>query len=264
MAVAPQYTHIEVQGLTISHIATGEVENTPVVMLHGWGANAELVWPLGQRLASQGYRVYIPDMPGFGNSPAPTQAWSIQDYARFVLAYMDQQAIEKAYLFGHSFGGRLGLILGAEHPQRFFKMVLADSAGVRPKTPMVMQARLHVYKGVRDGLKAAGMGKLSDRLRAWYSARYGSADFKNVSGVMRETFVKVVNEDLLPYAARVGIPTLLLWGDQDRDTPLAQGKLLEKKIPDAGLVIVNGAGHYSYLDRLADATHIVDYFFKQP
>lgn len=264
MAATPPYTQIEVLGLGIHHIVAGEVENTPIVLLHGWGANAELVWPLAQRLVTQGYRVYVPDMPGFGNSTAPNQAWSIQDYARFVLAYMDQQLIEKAMLFGHSFGGRLGLILGAEHPQRFFKMVLADSAGIRPKTPMLIKARLQVYKGLRDGLKAVGMGSLSDRLRAWYTARYGSTDFKNVSGVMRETFVKVVNEDLLSYATRVGIPTLLLWGDQDTDTPLEQGKLLEKTMPDAGLVILTGAGHYSYLDRLADTTRIMDYFFKQP
>lgn len=264
MAATPPYTQIEIQGLKIHHIVTGEIENTPIVMLHGWGANAKLVWPLAQRLVIQGYRVYVPDMPGFGNSAAPSQAWSIQDYARFVLAYIDQQHIEKTYLFGHSFGGRLGLILGAEHPQRFFKMVLADSAGIRPKTPTLMQARLQVYKGVRDGLKAVGLGTLSDRLRTWYTGRYGSPDFKSAGGVMREIFVKVVNEDLLPYASRVNIPTLLLWGDQDMDTPLSQGKLLEKTIPDAGLVVLTGAGHYSYLDRLADTTRIMDYFFKQP
>jgi pimeloyl-ACP methyl ester carboxylesterase len=80
---------------------------------------------------------------------------------------------------------------------------------------------------------------------------------------MRETFVKVVNEDLLPYAARVQPATLLFWGDQDQDTPLWQGQLLEKTIPDAGLVVWEGAGHYSYLDRLADTVRVIDHFFKQ-
>jgi pimeloyl-ACP methyl ester carboxylesterase len=72
----------------------------------------------------------------------------------------------------------------------------------------------------------------------------------------------VVNEDLLPYAARVTVPTLLFWGDQDKDTPLWQGELLEKTIPDAGLIVHKGAGHYSYLDRLADTVRVMDYFFK--
>jgi pimeloyl-ACP methyl ester carboxylesterase len=80
---------------------------------------------------------------------------------------------------------------------------------------------------------------------------------------MRNTFVKVVNEDLLPYAARIKVPTLLLWGDRDEDTPLWQGQLLEKTIPDAGLVVFEGAGHYSYLDRLGETVRILDHFFKQ-
>ncbi len=79
---------------------------------------------------------------------------------------------------------------------------------------------------------------------------------------MRETFVKVVNEDLLPYAAQVKPSTLLFWGDQDMDTPLSQGQLLEKTIPDAGLVVWEGAGHYSYLDRLADTVRVMDHFFN--
>jgi pimeloyl-ACP methyl ester carboxylesterase len=112
-------------------------------------------------------------------------------------------------------------------------------------------------------LSSVGLKAQADRLRAWYTDRYGSADYKAASGVMREIFVKVVNEDLLPYAARVKLSTLLFWGDQDIDTPLWQGQLLEKTISDAGLVVWEGAGHYSYLDRLNDTARVIDHFFKQ-
>jgi len=81
--------------------------------------------------------------------------------------------------------------------------------------------------------------------------------------VMRQTFVKVVNEDLRPFAMRVKCSTLLFWGDQDEDTPLWQGRALEKLIPDAGLIVYKGAGHYSYLERLSETVKTVDYFFKQ-
>ena len=80
---------------------------------------------------------------------------------------------------------------------------------------------------------------------------------------MRETFVKVVNEDLRPYAKRVKPSTLLFWGDKDEDTPLWQGRELENLIPDAGLVVYAGAGHYSYLERLNETVNTVDYFFRQ-
>jgi pimeloyl-ACP methyl ester carboxylesterase len=250
---------------TVQNIRTAELaigEGKPVLMLHGWGANSELIRPLAERLAPLGYRCYVPDLPGFGQTPPPSIAWSVHDYVKWVITYLDHHQLDKGYLFGHSFGGRLSLILGAEHSERFIKMALADSAGVRPKPSQSGQLRLKTYRLILNALQAIGLKRQADSLRDWYSNRYGSADYKAVSGVMRETFVKVVNEDLLPYAARVKAPTLLFWGDQDMDTPLWQGQLLEKTIPDAGLVIWEGAGHYSYLDRLADTLRVMDHFFS--
>jgi pimeloyl-ACP methyl ester carboxylesterase len=250
-----------VQELRTTHLTAGAGD--PVLLLHGWGANSTLVWPLAEKLAACGFRVYVPDLPGFGHTEAPPSPWSVFDYANFVVSYLDDQRLDKVHLFGHSFGGRLGLILGAEYPERIHKMALADSAGVRPKPSTAGQIRLSTYKAVRSGLNTIGLKALSERLRAWYNRRYGSADFQAADGVMRETFVRVVNQDLLPHAARVQPPTLLLWGDKDEDTPLWQAKLLEKTIPDAGLVVFDGAGHYSYLERLADTARILDHFFRQ-
>jgi pimeloyl-ACP methyl ester carboxylesterase len=152
-------------------------------------------------------------------------------------------------------------VLGAEHSARVSKMVLADSAGVRTEPSTATQTRLKTYKWVRQMLTSVGLKSTSDRLRDWYNDRYGSTDYKN-AGPLRETFVKIVNEDLLPVAAQVKVSTLLLWGDQDMDTPLAHGQLLERTIPDAGLVVLNGAGHYSYLDKPVDTARIVDYFYR--
>ena len=253
-------SQLEVSGLRVNQAIAGE--GLPVLMLHGWGANIGLVWPLAERLATMGYRVYALDLPGFGESDNPPMVWSVNDYVNFVLTYLDFHHLDKVYLFGHSFGGRLGLVLGAEHPERLIKMALADSAGVRGKASISGQIRLKTFRFVQDNLRTLGMGKQADRLREWYTERYGSADYKAARGVMRETFVKVVNEDLLPYAARIKASTLLFWGDQDTDTPLWQGQLLEKTIPDAGLVVWEGAGHYSYLERLADTARVMDHFFR--
>ena len=254
-------TFVDINGIRTAQAVAGE--GKPLLMLHGWGAHIDLLWPLAQRLIAQDYRVYVPDLPGFGQSADPSEAWSIHDYANFTLAYMDQHDLDRVYFFGHSFGGRLGLILGAEHGDRIDKMALADSAGIRSQTPLLTRTRLKAYKMLRDNLYRIGATGIADGLRQWYSDRYGSADYKQVSGVMRETFVKVVNEDLLSYAARVQPPTLLFWGDQDDDTPLWQGQLLEKTIPDAGLVLYEGAGHYSYLEHLAETTRTLAYFFRQ-
>ena len=256
----PVRTRLTVNDIDTSHATGGE--GPTVLLLHGWGANAGLMWPLAERLLKLRYRVLVPDLPGFGQTPPPPTAWSVCDYAGFVLAYLDALGVGRAHLIGHSFGGRLGLVLGADHAERIDKMVLIDSAGVKPPTSGNAGLRLSAYKAVRDGLASVGLKGLSDNLRGWYTDRYGSADFKN-AGPLRETFVRVVNEDLLPYAARVKPSTLLLWGEADQDTPVWMAKQLEAQIPDAGLHTFPGAGHYSYLERLADTARIVDYFFKQ-
>src|SRR5262249_55866881 len=151
---------------------------------------------LGEKLEKLGYTIYIPDMPGFGESAPPVAPWGVPDYAKFIIAYLDAHQLQQVYLIGHSFGGRVGLVLGAEYPERFVKFALADAAGVPAKSSSSADLRLNSYKAVRDGLYKIGAKGLADNLREKYNARYGSADFQAAQGVMRETFVKVVNEDL--------------------------------------------------------------------
>jgi pimeloyl-ACP methyl ester carboxylesterase len=260
MSTTPPISFTTIQGVRTAQAIAGE--GKPVILLHGWGANIGLVWPLAERLIPLGYRCYAPDLPGFGQSDQPPAVWSVHDYVNWVIAYLDAYDLHQVYLFGHSFGGRLGLVLGAKHSDRLFKIALADSAGVRPKPSTSGQVRFKVYRTLLNLLQTLRLQPQADALRNAYSQRYGSADYKAVQGIMRETFVKVVNEDLLPYAAQVKCSTLLFWGDADADTPLWQGQLLEKTIPDAGLVVWQGAGHYSYLERLADTARVMDHFFS--
>jgi len=254
-------TPITLNNLTLHHAVAGEGE--PLLLLHGWGADTSLVWPLAEAMNRKGYRCYALDLPGMGKSDEPPQAWTVFDYANLVLAYMDAQSLQQVFLFGHSFGGRLSLIVGAEHPERIRKIALSGSAGVPPKKPLLPEIRLRTYKAIRDGLYNIGAKGLADNLRERYNQRYGSRDFQAVSGVMRQTFVNVVNEDLLPYAARIQASTLLFWGDGDEETPLWMGETLEQTIPDAGLVIHKDAGHYAYLDKLAETARVMDFFFRQ-
>ena len=235
----------------------------PILALHGWGASRQLIAPAAERLAARGHRVVAPDLPGFGDTPAPDAPWSVGDYAAFVVALLHALNLGRVHLFGHSFGGRISLVLGADHASMVGKLVLADSAGVPPKQPWHTQARLKSYRAARKTLEAAGAKRLSGQLRTWYAGRYGSADYQQTSGVMRDTFVRVVNEDLRPFAARARQPALLFWGDRDEDTPLWQGKSLESIMPDAGLVVLAGAGHYSYLDKLDEFVRVTDFFLRQ-
>ena len=231
-------------------------------MVHGWGASLELLLPLAERLCRLGYRAFMLDLPGFGESAEPPRAFSIFDYADFVIAYMDHLGLKRAHYFGHSLGGRIGLILGARQAERIDKMVLSNSAGLKARPALLPRLRLLAYQRIRDGLGALGANALSARLRGAYNQRFASADYLSASPVMRQTLINVVNEDLLPYAERVAVPTILIWGGQDRDTPLWMGEKLEASIPDAALIVRETAGHYAYLDFPDETAAIMHALFR--
>ena len=251
---------ITINGIKINENIQGEGQ--PILMLHGWGANINLLQPLADKLVPLGYKIYMFDFPGFGESADPPTPYTVFDYANFCIQYLDHHKLDKVYLFGHSFGGRIGLILGSDYADRIKKMALSDSAGIKTEAPLPARLKLKTYQSIRDGLYAVGAKSLADTLREAYNKRYGSTDFQQVSGVMRQTFINVVNQDLLDYAKRVRVSTILIWGDKDEDTPLSDGKILEQAIPDAALIVHEGAGHYAYLEFPDKTARIMDALFK--
>lgn len=256
----PVIEHQTIQGLETGVCVVGD--GRPVLALHGWGANLQTFWPIAQQLAPRGYTVHLLDLPGFGETARPPEPWSVADYMRFVLGYLDANALDRVDLLAHSFGGRISLMLAAEHPDRVRKMVLADSAGLRAPLGMRQRLRHVVVRVVRQGLDRLGMDGLRENLQQQYNARYASEDYLN-AGPLRETFVRVIEQDLTDYARRVQASTVLIWGEHDMDTPLWQGQRLEQLIPDAGLIVFEGAGHYAYLDQLDNYVRIVHHFLSE-
>ena len=152
-------------------------------------------------------------------------------------------------------------MLAADYPQRVEKMVLANAAGLRTPPGVGRQLRNWAARTARRALSALGLERLRAQLQERYNRRYASEDYLS-AGPLRETFVRVISQDLADFAARVQAPTVLVWGDRDTETPLWQGCKLEALIPDAGLIVFQGAGHFSYLERLYDFVRIVDHFFS--
>ncbi|MBK8025592.1 MAG: alpha/beta hydrolase [Chloroflexi bacterium] len=235
---------------------------TPILLLHGWGVHSELMKAPAKRLAALGYRCIAPDFPGFGSTPAPPTAWTVHDYAQWTLDVCDALEMPRVHLFAHSFGARVAMVMASRSPDRIDKIALTGAAGIPSKKSLSSSLRLSSYKTARSVLKTVGASALADRLSAWYGTRYGSADYQAASGVMRETFLKVVNEDLSTVAAQVRHPTLLFWGALDQETPLWQGKMLEKLIPDAGLIIYEKGDHYAYLRHQVEIARTLDYFLR--
>jgi pimeloyl-ACP methyl ester carboxylesterase len=245
---------IDVLGLRTRYLVRGA--GPPVLVLHGWGASIEAVYPIVSGL-SPAATVYALDLPGFGQSDVPPEPWGVEEYQRFVSAFMDALEIERPAIVGHSHGGRIAIRMACTEPQRASRLVLVDSAGIRPRRTLRWYRRVAMAKVGKYA--ARFLGPPGRRLRALLVGRVGSADYL-AAGAMQPTLVRLVNADLRPFMPGIEVPTLLVWGSEDTDTPLAAAREMERLIPDAGLVVLEGAGHYSYLDQPARFARIVSHF----
>ncbi len=245
-----------INGLNINYIDEGE--GTLLVMLHGWGSNCDLFSGV-VGFAKKGYHVVAMDMPGFGKSDEPREPMDVDAFVDFVLEFIKKlYPDEKEIIFlGHSMGGRIIIKLTSGiHDGRIKadftvpKIILPDSAGVIPVRPDAQQQRTKRYHFYKSLLTKTGIAKAFPGTLDSLQKKFGSADYAAASPVMRQSLVKVVNEDLVPYMPSVTMPALLIWGDMDTATPLSDGQKMEQLMPQAGLAVINGAGHYAFIDNL--------------
>lgn len=237
-----------------------EGDGTDVVLLHGWGCDCD-IWKNVKTDLARNFRVWAIDFPGFGKSPAPDKVWGIEDYTRCFEEFVSIAGITSPIIIGHSFGGRVAILYASRNnPQ---KIILVDAAGIRPVRGMDYYLKVYSFKLMKRVLPLL-LGKTNaERIIEKRRNKNGSSDYKALSGVMRGTFVKVVNEDLKKYMPAISSPTLLIWGENDTATPLRDAKTMEKRIPDAGLVVFKGTGHYSFLERSAEFSIIVNNFLQE-
>jgi len=234
-------------------------EGPAVVLLHGWGCDHTVFGALTD-LLSRKYTVYSFDLPGFGRSAEPDAVWGVDEYARLVEQFVREQRIESPSLVGHSFGGRVALLYASRN--RVDKLLLVDAAGVKPVRTWRYYYRVYSYKLLRRCAQLLLPRERADRLVERWRRRRGSSDYGNASPRMRAVLSKTVNEDLCAVMPSIAAPALLFWGENDTATPLRDARRMEALIPDAGLVTVPGAGHFSFLERPALFEAVVRSFFN--
>lgn len=209
----------------------------PVLLLHGWGSEHGCFARVARCLASD-FTVYSVDFWGFGKSVPPPQNATVFDYADAVYRFVDEIIGQPAVLLGHSFGGRIALILGSRPLIR--ALVLVDSAGLRPRLGIVQKWRVARYHRAKRRVAKGQMSEIKLK-------KFGSRDYQNLSADMRAVFVRVVNQDLSEYAARVRCPVLLVWGRRDRTTPPRMARQLRRLLRCGHVRWLNG-GHFCFLD----------------
>ena len=233
----------------------------PILFLHGWGSStdafARMVIPLKERL-----RCIRVDLPGFGRSAMLKEPFTLDDYCDFVKAFIDKLGLKDPIMVGHSNGGRITLKMCAEGMVSPEKIVLFGSAGIRSERTRKQKFRTFTFKTIKRALTLPIVRNYSEEALERARRHFGSADYRALTPFMRQTFNRVIGQDLTPCLAKIKAPTLLVWGENDTATPLWMGQLMEKEIPDAGLVVLKGCGHFAYLDKYGEFRLIAESFLK--
>lgn len=233
-----------VDGFRIHYYALGPEHGRPVVLVHGLGGRAEDWEKLAPYLRKAGYRVYLPDLPGFGQSEKPANfSYSVTDQAKVVVGFFDAVGLKQADLGGWSMGGWIVQLVAAKNPDRISRLMLFDSAGlyVKPEwdtklfTPvspaeiekldkLLMPHPPHVPDFVsRDIVRVS-------REHSWIIQRSLETMLQG-----RET-----TDALLP---QLKMRVLIVWGEADEITPLSEGEKMHKLIPQSQMDVVAGCGH---------------------
>ena len=250
---------IEIDGLTINYDETGNPDSAAVILMHGWGCNFSTVTSIAKALNDK-LHVFSIDLPGHGKSSEPEETWGTKDFASLIAKFINMLQISNPSVIGHSFGGRTAIYLSTLLPLN--KMVLVDSAGIKPKRNLKYYYKVYSYKALKKIIFLAMGREKGQKIIERLVQKKGSADYSASSPRMRAIMSKCVNEDLRNLMPDVKCPTLLVWGTDDTATPLCDAKIMESKIPDAGLVSFAGCGHYSFLDNPLGFKAVIREFFK--
>lgn len=253
---------IVIDGLKLHYTDTGAADAPAVIIMHGWGCCIATVESIA-RILCPAMRVISVDLPGHGKSDEPSEVWGIEAYTRCIEKFIDMLGLKTVTLIGHSFGGRIGILLSSR--QKYVdKLVLVDAAGIKPRRKPRYYVKVYTYKTLKHLLPLLFGKKKGTELLDKYRGHAGSADYRNSSPMMRGIMSRCVNEDLKHVMPGISAPTLLIWGENDTATPLSDAKIMERLIPDAGLVNFPGCGHYSFLDNPGGFAAVLRSFLVEP
>ena len=243
--------------LSIYYKKYGNKKET-ILILPGWGTTIDTYMPLINSMSNYS-SVYSLDMPGFGNSDELTSPWNVDNYVEFIINFINNQDIKELDLIGHSNGGRIIIKLMNKKDLNFKvnKIILIGSAGIVHKKNWIQKTKIGICKFGKKVLESKPFKVICPNLISKLKNHIGSEDYKNASPIMKQTLVQLVNEDLQELLPNINVPTLLIWGTNDTATPICDAEIMEKLIPDSGLVRIENCTHYVFLERTEYVNKII-------
>ena len=233
-----------INNVLINYYVDEKNSTASIIFLHGWRSNSAVWQPLINKIKDLRFKIYEIDLPGFGMSETPKKPFTLDDYANVIKSFIDLRfkiQDSRIIVVGHSFGARVATKLAATHPKLIQKLVLVDAGGARPKGRKVKQ---FLAKLARPFFTPSFMQPLRKKIYQ----KMGAEDYI-ATPELKQTFLNVINEDLAPLFPKIAAPTLIVWGENDTETPISYAHMMHTAIPHSQLAILPNAGHFSFLDQ---------------
>lgn len=250
----------QINGVALNYEVSGPPAGESLLLLHGWGHDLHAWDPVMSELEKK-YRVWRIDLPGFGKSSLPRtvlkdvvrglpgREWGLRHYAEVVGRFVQAHRLQDVILVGHSFGGRIAILLASGQPRWLKQIVLIDSAGLIPKRTLKKFTVL-VLARVGSFLVRVLPRETKEKLSRRFRLAFGAEDYAN-AGLLEPIFLKIIRQDLAPELKDIAVPVGIIWGEEDAITPLEQAHRLEQGIAGAKLVVLPGVGHVPFEEKPA-------------
>lgn len=246
--------HFIVNDFDLYYEKYGEKEES-ILILPGWGDTRETFTSLINELKNY-FTIYIIDYPGFGKSSFPNRDLQIEDYALLIKDFIKVNHLKNTNIIAHSFGGRIISFLKGKYNIPLNKIVLMDIAGLKAKKTLKQKIKEKTYKLLKK-FKYFLPKKKKEIYLNFLIQIFGSSDFQQLPSQIRNTFIRIVQEDLEENFKNIEGDILLIWGKDDQITPLSDGKKLNHLIKGSTLIPIKNAGHFPYLEQKVLLTNII-------
>ncbi len=225
------------------------MSNYNVLFLHGWGKSVGKNARLVQEMGEQGWRVYAPALPGFVGGTKVGPDWDLYAYVGWLGRYIQASGVKRPLiLVGHSFGGAIASVYAARYPGQVDRLVLINASGIRGEYNLRRWLRYQLLR-VGQLIRQVPVGQtFIEWLKPVWYRWVDAQDYRQASSIMKNVLQNVLRQDIRIELRRISVPTLLIWGEHDKITPVKHAKTFQGEIPGSRLCIIPDAGHTFHYD----------------
>lgn len=227
-----------------------------VIILHGWTKTLDKWKELLVALEKKGIKADLPKIPGLTGSLE--KVWELMDYVDWLNNIVDREK-DKVILVGHSNGGRIAIAFTNLFPEKVEKLILIDSAGIYHKE-LPLRIKRAVFKAIAKIGKKLTSSKTIKNL--FYKLTQES-DYKDLNDNAKQTMINLISTDLKPILPQIKTPTLIIWGREDKVTPLSDGIIMNRLIKNSKLGIINNVRHSPMFTNAKEVAQLIQQFYNK-